>query len=150
MDTNQGFENGDETLSAETHDSTENLPNVTALEYPINLEAPIAIRAELDVDQFFESINDFGIAQKIYLLILCSMMFPPTYQYFIMTFVGNNPPWTCLSNVTVGISCNRSTTYTVEDSFYGKRCELPKNAWNFTKPSTYSIVTEVGSIYDSN
>ena len=146
MSRNQGFENGNETLSAETHDSTDNLPNVTVLEDPINSEAPKAINVELNVDQFFESINDFGIAQKIFLLILCFMMLPPCYQYFIMTFIGNNPPWTCLSNVTDGILCNRSSTYAVEDTFYGKRCELPKNAWNFTKPATYSIVTEVWTI----
>ena len=142
MNKNQGFEKGDETLAAETDD----LPNITAFEDPINSEAHIAIQPELDVDKFFESINDFGIAQKIFLLILCFMIFPPTYQYFIMVFIGNNPPWTCLSNVTDSILCNRSSIYPVQHSLYGKRCELPQNAWNFTKPSTYSIVTEVGQV----
>ena len=146
MNKNQGFEKGDEILSAEIHDSTDNLPNITAPEDPTNSEAPRAIQAELNVDQFLESINDFGMAQKIFLLILCFMIFPPSYQYFIMVFIGNNPPWTCLSNVTDGILCNRSSTYAVEDSFYRKRCEFPQNAWNFTKPSTYSIVTEVGPV----
>ena len=136
---NQGYKSAEEILSAKTFDRTDNLPNVKATADPINSEAHIEINVELDVDQFFKEINDFGAAQKIFLLILCFMMFPPTYQYFIMTFIANNPPWTCLSNVL----CNSSRTYAVEDSFYGKRCELPKNAWNFTKPSSYSIVTEV-------
>ena len=147
MNINEGFENGDEIFSAETNNSTDNLPNITAIEDSINSEAPPnETQVELNVDQFLEEINDFGISQKIYLLILCFMMFPSSYQYFIMVFIGNNPPWTCLSNITDGILCNRSSTYQVEDSFYGKRCELPQKAWNFTKASTYSIVTEVGPV----
>ena len=60
------------------------------------------------------------------------MMFPPSYQYFIMVFIGNNSLWACFYNVTNGMLCNSSSTYEVEDSFYGNRCELPQKAWNFS------------------
>ena len=52
---------GDEILSVETHDSTDNLTNITAIEDTINSEVSKETQAELKVDQFFEEMNDFGI-----------------------------------------------------------------------------------------
>ena len=131
---NKGYENSDDGISAENTNSTNIVQHNTTRGKPLN------------TDQMVESINKFGMAQKKTMFVLCFMMFPPSYQYFIMLFIGNDPPWTCLSSGNDTLLCNTNRTYTVEDTLHSTRCLLPKNAWKFTKESTYSIVTEVCSL----
>ena len=134
MELNKGYENGDEGTSTEDPNSINTVQDNTSHEVPIN------------IDQFLESVNDFGIAQKIIISILCLMYVPCSYQFFIMVFIGNEPAWSCspLGNQTV--LCDGNRTYTVEDSLHSTRCKLPRNEWTFTKNSSYSIVTEVCSL----
>ena len=132
MELNKGYENGDEGTSTEHPNITNTLEDNTFNEVPIN------------IDQFLDSINDFGIAQKIILFILCLMTFPFCYQFFIMAFIGHEPAWSCSPWASQTLLCGGNRTYTVEDSLYS--CNLPRNAWTFTKNSTYSIVTEVCSV----
>ena len=68
MNINEGFEKGDEILLVETHDSTDNLPNIAAIEDSMNSEASKETQTELNIDQFLDKMNDFEMAQNIYLL----------------------------------------------------------------------------------
>ena len=74
------------------------------------------------------------------------MFVPCSYQFYIMVFIGNEPAWSCYPWGNQTVLCDGNRTYTVEDSLYSTRCKLPRNAWTFTKHSTYSIVTEVCSL----
>ena len=74
------------------------------------------------------------------------MYFPFCYQFFIMVFTGHEPAWSCSPWGSHTLLCDGNQTYTVEYSLYSTRCNLPRDAWTFTKKSTYSIVTEVCSV----
>ena len=134
MELNKGYENGDEGTSTEHPNITNTVQDNTSHEVTI------------DIDQFLDSIKHFGKEQRIIMFILCSMTFPFCYQFFIMIFIGNEPAWSCSPWGNQTLSCDGNRTYTVEDSFHSTRCKLPRNAWTFTKNSTYSIVTEVCSL----
>ena len=134
MELNKGYENGNDGTSAENPNIINTVEDNTSHEVPIN------------IDQFLDSINDFGIAQKIIIFILCLMTFPFCYQFFIMVFIGHEPAWSCSPWGIQTLLWDGNRTYTVEDSLYNTRCNLPRNAWTFTKKSTYSIVTEVCSV----
>ena len=133
MELNKGYESGDEGMSIENPNITNTEQDNTSREVPIN------------IDQILESIK-FGRAQKIIIFILCLMFVPCSYQFFIIVFIGNEPAWSCSALGNQTFLCDGNRTYTVKDSLYSTRCKLPRNAWTFTKNSTYSIVTEVCSL----
>ena len=95
-----------------------------------------------DVDDILQEIGQYGIYQMFLVGIFCFLIIPSTYQTLIMSFIGNNPTWRCALNNT---QCN-STTNKVFDKnheFYEARCSMDRSSWEYTKPSTFSIVTEV-------
>ena len=99
--------------------------------------------AELNVDDFIKTIGEFGKAQKLITLILWLMTVPCVYQISIIIFIGDEPPWTCASDNSSTLLCDKNGTFSESHSFYQKRCSMSRLSWNFTKPQTYSVVTQV-------
>ena len=121
MELNKGYESGDERKSTENQGIINTAQGTTSHEVPIN------------VDQFLESINGFGMSQKIIMFIFCLMFVPCSYQFLIMIFIGNEPAWSCSPWGNQTFLCDGNRTYTVEDSLYSKRCNLPRNAMDIYK-----------------
>ena len=58
---------------------------------------------QMDIDNIFEKIGQFGLLQTLYVFLLCLFQVQKSNQTLIMTFVGNSPDWKCVSNNT---ECN--------------------------------------------
>ena len=110
----------------------------------------------LDVDDILQRIiGQYGFWQKVLVGIFCLLIIPGTYQTLIMTFIGNNPTWRCISVVSnknstkTNTGCMNVTSSTPGDvfdkshAFYEKRCSMKRDSWEYTKDKSYSIVTEV-------
>ena len=102
-----------------------------------------ATQAELNVDDFIKTVGEFGKAQKVIILLLSLMSIPNAYQRTIVVFIGDEPQWTCVSDNKTNLFCNKNATFSESHSLYQKRCSMSHLSWNFTKPQTYSIVTQV-------
>ena len=101
------------------------------------------IEAELTVDDFIKTIGEFGKAQKLITLIICLMIVPCGYQNVIIVFIGDEPPWSCISDNITASLCDQNGTFLETHSFYQKRCSMSRLSWTFTKPEIYSVVTQV-------
>ena len=104
-------------------------------------------QAGLNVDDFIERIGEFGKAQKVISLLLSLMIIPTASQRTIMVFIGDEPPWTCVSDNRTNLFCNNNGTFSESNSLYQKRCSMSRLFWNFTKPQTYSVVTQVSFLF---
>ena len=105
------------------------------------------VNAGVNVDGFIKTIGEFGKAQKLITLLLSLMIIPTASQRIIMVFIGDEPPWTCVSDNRTTLLCNYNGTFSKSNSVYQKRCSMSRLSWNFTKPQTYSVVTQVGSLF---
>eukprot|EP00795_Rhopilema_esculentum_P015778 gene15778-7077_t len=96
----------------------------------------------VNVDEFLQHVGEFGRMQVYLQIMFFLLIIPSTYQKFIGTFVGSNPPWQCTG---IHRECNTTgVIYEIGDPMYNKRCDLQnRSSWEFTKPKKYSIVTEV-------
>ena len=103
--------------------------------------------ANLNVDDFIKTIGEFGKVQKLVTLILWLMTIPCVYQISIIIFIGDEPPWTCASDNSSTLLCDKNDTFSESHSFYQKRCSMSRLSWNFTKPQAYSIVTQVNLVF---
>ena len=94
-----------------------------------------------DVDDILKRIGQYGIYQMFLVGIFYLLIIPGTYQTLIMTFIGNNPTWRCATNST---QCNATgNVFDKNHNFYEARCSMDRSSWEYTKPSSFSIVTEV-------
>ena len=57
----------------------------------------------LNVDGFLEKIGGMGRFQWLVAVVVGIMLIPVTFQALIMTFLGLEPPWRCVSGSTI---CN--------------------------------------------
>ena len=94
-----------------------------------------------DVDDILLKIGQYGIYQMFLVGIFCFLIIPSTYQTLIMSFIGNNPTWRCTKNST---QCNATgEVFDKNHDLYESRCSMDRSSWEYTKPSSFSIVTEV-------
>ena len=99
---------------------------------------PIKKKAEeLDIDEIFSKIGEFGKLQKLFVLLICMFEFQKANQTLIMTLIGNSPDWKCVSN---NIECNMTGIFPTTDK---RRCHMERKSLEYTKYKSYSIVTEV-------
>ena len=42
--------------------------------------------------------------------------------------------------------CNSTEVFDINHDFYGERCSMDRSSWEYTKPRTFSMVTEVRKI----
>ena len=103
--------------------------------------------AFLDVDDILKRIGQFGVYQIFLVGLLCLLMVPVTYHSLIMAFIANNPPWRCAMNNNT--QCNSTGMFDINHDFYGERCSMDRSSWEYTKPRTFSMVTEVRKIMKS-
>ena len=94
----------------------------------------------IDVDQMLPHIGEFGKFQIALEAMLCITIIPQTLQILLMYFAAHNPPWECVPN---SLSCTKNGTFSSSSKDYTFRCNIPRTEWRFTKPSDYSIVTQV-------
>lgn len=92
----------------------------------------------VSIDEMLTYAGEFGRFQLIIQVLLCLMQFPPTFPSLIMYFAALNPTWKCASpgNNTY---CNSTRIFPKTDS---SRCDMPRDAWVYTKHKHYSIVTQ--------
>uniref|UniRef100_A0A7M5U329 Major facilitator superfamily (MFS) profile domain-containing protein n=1 Tax=Clytia hemisphaerica TaxID=252671 RepID=A0A7M5U329_9CNID len=104
---------------------------------------------QVDVDEFLIHIGQFGRAQKLLLLMFYLLEVPHSYHTLSWFFTGHSPPWRCsLTNNLTRAQCNSTAVYDIGDPFYEQRCFMERDAWNYTLPRSYSIVTEWDLVCD--
>ena len=97
---------------------------------------------KMEIDDIMKHIGEFGRSQFLFLVLLCLIMIPASYQTYLITFIGMNPSWTCNPR---SVECNRTGVFFVNHEFYNKRCSMKRESWRFVKDKEYSIVTEVAN-----
>ena len=91
---------------------------------------------QLTVDEVLNHIGEFGLFQKILDGIFFILSIPMSYQIIIMYLLTINPPWSCIHGSRI---CIFNGTFPSDDK---RRCGIPRNEWQYTKPREFSIVTE--------
>ena len=93
----------------------------------------------VSVDEMLHHVGEFGRFQWMIQLLLCVMQFPPTFPSLIMYFAALTPAWRCSTNHNNSFcnSTNRVFPYSDE-----RRCEWPREEWEYVKWKGYSVVTQ--------
>ena len=93
-----------------------------------------------DVDEILVCIGQFGRSQILLLGLFCIIFIPSAYQTVILSFIGNTPPWRCVSG---SFECRKPGVFSSGDDFYEQNCKMNRSSWEFIQPRDFSIVTEV-------
>ena len=80
-------------------------------------------------------VNGFGPFQWTFIASFWLMVLPASFQVLIMYFLALQPGWRCATNST---TCTSNATFDSSNTF---RCSIPRDDWEYTKPTHYSIVT---------
>lgn len=97
------------------------------------------------IDQVLPLVGEFGLFQFIYLLILCLLIIPCSFQAFITYFIAYEPPWQCRVNSTV---CKVPGIVTTLSPDYKFRCEIGREEWEYTEGKYFSVVTQVSFMHN--
>jgi len=89
-----------------------------------------------DVEETFPYIGQFGRFQIRLLVILTLMKIPQSAFILMMYFVAMNPSWKCAEN---SVECSWNHTFSSDDQL---RCNMSREAWQYTESKTFSLVTE--------
>eukprot|EP00794_Sanderia_malayensis_P019002 gene19002-20914_t len=103
------------------------------------LELPGDVQEFNSIDEVLPYIGELGKYQIILISMLALMILTAGFPVLIMFFAAQNPPWTCVANST---RCNLTGSFTSKSPEYEQRCQMPRSEWKFTKPKSYSIVTQ--------
>ena len=63
-------------------------------------------------------------------------MIPMVFPTLIMFFAAMNPTWECVPG---NVICTSNATFPADNH---TRCSMPRGAWRYTEPDTFSIVTQ--------
>ena len=91
---------------------------------------------EIQIDDILNIVGGFGPFQWICTLVLCTMVIPAAFQVLITYFIAMKPTWSCIPNSPI---CRLNGT---QESTNVLRCSIPRNQWEFTEPTEFSIVTQ--------
>ena len=104
---------------------------------------------EVDIDEAIIMIGSFGRYQKLVASYVCFIRIAMLCHVFILYFVANDPPWTCVNGDTSSF-CKQHFGEQIPQSsnLFKQRCNLNRSDWTFTKDKAYSIVTEFDLVCD--
>lgn len=105
-----------------------------------DLDSIVKDEVFLSIDEIIPFIGEFKRFQWVLGSMFCTMMLPVASQILLMQFAAIDPNWKCVENSTL---CVFNGTFPPNND---TRCSLPRSEWEFTEPSSYSIVT----YYDIN
>ena len=91
---------------------------------------------ELGMDEFLPIIGEFGTFQKLLVGILSIPANIVAFPFLIIYFTSLEPPWKCSEGSSV---CTNNGTFNSSDD---SRCDMSREDWEFTKPPSYSLVTQ--------
>ena len=104
---------------------------------------------EVDIDEAIYMIGSFGRYQKLVAFCVCFIRIAMLCHVFILYFVANNPPWTCVKGDTSSFCMQHFGEQIPQSSnLFKQRCYLNRSDWTFTKDKAYSIVTEFDLVCD--
>ena len=98
----------------------------------------------MDIDEILHLVGNLGRFQFALVTLFCLMEFPNGLLIMSPYFTETNPSWRCSPNSAI---CNMNGTFSIGDSGYKLRCNMPRSAWEFVKPKEFSVVTQVGQSY---
>ena len=98
---------------------------------------------ELDIDEALEITGPCGKFQISFQLLFMGLLLTIGYQAVLNYFIGNDPPWKCAKNSN-STFCQNNTgkIFSSDNKEFTRRCKLNRHDWAYTKPKTYSFVTE--------
>ena len=98
---------------------------------------------ETEIDVALALSGPFGKFQILVQLFFMYVIVTIGFQTMITYFLADDPPWTCANNVTSAFCIeNIGKHITITNSNFSARCTMKRNEWIYTRPATYSYVTE--------
>ena len=111
----------------------------------------IASNNKTDIDEALALSGPFGKFQVLVQIFFMYAVFTNAYQAVTVYFVGDNPSWTCVSTNTSNFCMeNFGKQITNTNRNFSRRCEMKRDEWTYTKPKTYSYITEFDLICEKN
>jgi len=98
--------------------------------------ALVTERKLTQVDDILPLIGGYGKFQFIVQIIIAFAAVPEVLQGLIMYFAANTPSWICINN---GTYCELGKEYLGDNKM---RCQIPADAWRYSRDYTYSVVTQ--------
>ena len=89
------------------------------------------------IDEVLEQIGQIGKFQIIVLILFSLLYMPPAFQAFNIVFLADSPQWKCTGT---NQECNSTILY---EAFDEARCKIDRSSWKYSKPKSYSLVTQV-------
>lgn len=96
-----------------------------------------------DVDEILVLAGGFGRFQLLLLIVCMFICNSFAYQGLAMYYAADDSPWRCTVNATnefCQLHPHQSVAQSSND--FKKRCEIPRDQWEYVTPKKYSIVTE--------
>ena len=98
---------------------------------------------EVDIDEAIIMTGSFGRYQKLVAFCVCFIRIAMVCHVFILYFVADDPPWTCVNGGTSSFCMQHFGEQIPQSSeLFKQKCNLNRSDWTFTKDKAYSIVTE--------
>lgn len=89
-----------------------------------------------NIDDVLQQVGSYGRFQLLLNFALCITMIPISFPILLMYFAARDPPWRCVNNSSL---CTFNRTMTSSEH---QRCRLPRDQWEFTVETDYSIIAE--------
>lgn len=93
-------------------------------------------RKVVSLDEMLQTAGSFGRYQKAINIFFCIMTIPSFFHVMITYFTADTPDWKCAVNSSV---CRYNLTLPNKNQ---ERCLIPRSEWEYTYPTSYSVVTE--------
>ena len=97
---------------------------------------PSTQQLHLSFDEILPYIGEYGRFQNIVQFMFCLAGIPLAFPVLIMYFAALQPKWQCAPGASE--ECPYNGTFTSSDN---RRCDMAREAWEYTQPDDYSIVT---------
>lgn len=90
-----------------------------------------------NIDDIMQHIGEFGLFQKLLIIVLFISCLPTSYQILMFYFFTITPRWMYKTNSTI---CTTNGSYPAADL---TRCNLPRTEWRYAETKKYSLVTDL-------
>ena len=101
--------------------------------------------SKLTIDEYLIKTGECGRFQIVMVALMGIAMIPMSFPPLIFYFIGNDPAWSCSSNVTHtnGTFCSSHNSSLVFKHTLSERCRLDRKEWHFVNHGRSTLVTEV-------
>lgn len=131
-----------------SHDAIEEDESEVEFEFPLkNVVAGNDSQRDrkVTIDEYLIRTGECGRFQIIMVVLMAITMIPMSFPPLIFYFIGNDPSWSCVRNVTHqnGTFCLTHNQSLVLKHTSTERCQLRRDEWHYANHGRTTLVTEV-------